>query len=126
MISDGRVPLSGANSAVSFVGLRPTGAEAAWTTVGCWALVHVSPTTGLMPSSTGAAARDRIDGLGGLRIFAIALVTVQQVLSFDDQCRWTNYGRVTIGQRGVAIFLAISGLLAGSARRPPIAWLIQR
>jgi peptidoglycan/LPS O-acetylase OafA/YrhL len=53
-----------------------------------------------------------------LRIVALALVAAQHILSLSNLDHWTNLGPINIGQLGVGIFLAISGLLARTANRP--------
>jgi len=39
---------------------------------------------------------------------------------------WTTLGFVNIGQLGVAIFIAMSGFLAGASSSPPTNWLLRR
>ncbi len=77
-------------------------------------------------SAPKAADSRRYPALDSLRIVALALVAAQHILSLSNLDPWTNLGPINIGQLGVGTFLAISGLLAGTATRPPLTWLLQR
>lgn len=65
-------------------------------------------------------------GLDVVRLFALGLVTVQHALTLMDRETWCQVAGLSIGQIGVALFLAVSGLLASASRRPPLTWLLQR
>lgn len=80
----------------------------------------------LMSSDLVAKPTSRLSGIDLLRLGAMCLVTLQHALSLTQHDDWSSYFSMNVGQLGVAIFLAISALLAGSARRPPIRWLLQR
>lgn len=66
-------------------------------------------------------------GLDTLRVFSLTLITwqhVASVLGFDAQTQWH---RITPGQTGVAIFCAISGLLAFASQPPDLGlWIKKR
>src|SRR5690349_3790071 len=65
-------------------------------------------------------------GLDAVRVLAIALVTLQHVVTLLKYDSYLTLGGLSIGQYGVAVFLFISGFLACQSRRPPFAWLAQR
>src|SRR4051812_222042 len=65
-------------------------------------------------------------GLDVVRVFALCLVTMQHALGLVGHVDWTVSGRLSIGQAGVALFLGVSGFLAGRSRRRPLPWLVQR
>lgn len=67
-----------------------------------------------------------VPGLDLLRLSALGLVTVQHCLTLLGHDQWTRVGGVLIGRLGVAILLAIAGLLAMSSTRAPFAWFRQR
>jgi peptidoglycan/LPS O-acetylase OafA/YrhL len=69
---------------------------------------------------------DYFVGLDAVRFVAICLVTGQHVLTLSGCDELTVVAGLSLGQIGVAIFLAISGLLATESRRPPVEWLFQR
>ncbi len=60
------------------------------------------------------------------RLLAISLVAVQHVLSLLGREADTTWDAVNVGQLGVALFLAISGYLAGPSRRGAADWLRTR
>lgn len=67
-----------------------------------------------------------LGGIDLLRIGAMGLVTAQHALSLTEHQEWSTFRSLNIGQLGVAIFLAISALLASTSRRQPNRWLAQR
>lgn len=67
-----------------------------------------------------------IPGLDLLRLAALGLVTLQHCFTLLGHDEWTRVGGVLVGRLGVAILLAIAGLLAMSTSRSPLAWFRQR
>lgn len=76
----------------------------------------------LPPPSPGAY----LPGLDVVRVAALGLVTAQHALTLTGRDDCTLVAGLSLGQFGVALFLAVSGLLAGQSRHPPAAWLSQR
>lgn len=75
----------------------------------------------------GFEPRNRLhDGLDGIRLFAVCLVTAQHALTLVVLDNWTLFQSLNIGQFGVALFLGLSGILVGQSHRPPLPWLLQR
>ncbi len=70
--------------------------------------------------------RGLIPGLDLLRLTALGLVTLQHCFTSLGQEEWSRVGGILIGRLGVAILLAIAGLLAMSSSRSPLAWFRQR
>lgn len=69
----------------------------------------------------------RMAGLDWLRLLAIALVTIQHVMSVTGHYDKTNVYLLSYGQTGVAIFCAISGYLAFSkSHETTRIWLKRR
>jgi peptidoglycan/LPS O-acetylase OafA/YrhL len=66
------------------------------------------------------------EGLNSVRLVALVLVSVQHALTLSGCDAWAKWGSLSPGQFGVALFLAVSGLLASESRRPPLDWLYQR
>jgi peptidoglycan/LPS O-acetylase OafA/YrhL len=80
-----------------------------------------------MSESTLQRSVGYVSGLDLLRVLGMILVTAQHALSlagYEDRTKIV--AELSLGQLGVAIFLAISGLLAGDSPRSPLAWLFQR
>ena len=71
-------------------------------------------------------SRPILGGLDYLRVIAVLLVTIQHAAAILGNTTRMTWGRVTFGQVGVAIFLAISGFLASQSRQPPWPWFVQR
>jgi peptidoglycan/LPS O-acetylase OafA/YrhL len=69
---------------------------------------------------------NRIDGFDYLRCFGLVLVLWQHQLSILGQDRFTWLGGLNLGQLGVSIFLAVSGILAVKNHREPLEWLLAR
>jgi peptidoglycan/LPS O-acetylase OafA/YrhL len=67
-----------------------------------------------------------IDSLDLLRVFAILLVTLQHAASVTNHYGLTLIGHLSIGQLGVSIFCALSGLLALRDKSLPGPWLLRR
>jgi peptidoglycan/LPS O-acetylase OafA/YrhL len=65
-------------------------------------------------------------GLDVVRACALGLVTAQHVLEFQGHEPRATWAGLSLGQLGVALFFAVSGLLASASRRPPLPWLFQR
>jgi peptidoglycan/LPS O-acetylase OafA/YrhL len=65
-------------------------------------------------------------GLDVVRACALGLVTAQHVFELQGHEAWTTWVGLSLGQLGVALFFAVSGLLASASRRPPLPWLFQR
>jgi peptidoglycan/LPS O-acetylase OafA/YrhL len=74
----------------------------------------------------GPMARPHYPGLNWARVVAVLLVTSQHALSVGGRIEWTSFGEFGLGRTGVALFLAISGLMAGADWREPWPWLKQR
>lgn len=68
----------------------------------------------------------RIDGFDYLRCLGLVLVLFQHQLSVLGCERYTFILGVNLGQLGVSVFLAVSGVLAWQSNREPDAWLIAR
>ena len=68
----------------------------------------------------------RFVGLEYLRVIAIGFVFWQHAMSTTGHSSLENVGPLNIGQLGVAIFLAISGGLAGLSKAPENTWLWRR
>ncbi len=71
-------------------------------------------------------ARPHYPGLNWARVVAVLLVTSQHALSVGGRIEWTSFGEFGLGRTGVALFLAISGLMAGTDWREPWPWLKRR
>jgi peptidoglycan/LPS O-acetylase OafA/YrhL len=83
----------------------------------------------VMPqSSSGRADRSmgHAAGLDLIRLFAIALVTIQHTLSLTDHDAWATWGPINVGQLGVSLFLGVSGHLSMAGSKTPVAWLLER
>lgn len=65
-------------------------------------------------------------GMDVVRLFATGLVTIQHALTLVGREDQATILGLSIGQLGVALFLAVSGLLASESRRPPFPWLVRR
>jgi peptidoglycan/LPS O-acetylase OafA/YrhL len=80
------------------------------------------------PNKTAAAglAHTRSPGLDALRLAALLLVTAQHAFSLTGHLEWLTLHDVNAGTAGVALFIAISGFLAGCSRQPPAEWLFRR
>ena len=61
----------------------------------------------------------RINGLDYLRSIGVVLVLVQHQLAILDFEHITSAFGLNIGQAGVSIFLAVSGVLAANSRGTP-------
>lgn len=70
--------------------------------------------------------RKNLDGLDAGRVLALILVVYQHVCTLLDHEDATIVYGLSAGQMGVAMFLAISGLLAADTSRPPFNWLVHR
>jgi peptidoglycan/LPS O-acetylase OafA/YrhL len=68
----------------------------------------------------------RIGGLDALRVTAMLLVLLFHQLHVWSQEEWAGVQGLDMGQAGVSIFLAISGVLASNATRSPSTWLVAR
>jgi peptidoglycan/LPS O-acetylase OafA/YrhL len=68
----------------------------------------------------------RIDGFDYLRCLGLVLVLCQHQLSILGQDRFTWLWGLNLGQLGVSIFLAVSGILAVKTQREPLVWLVAR
>ena len=68
----------------------------------------------------------RVYGFDYLRTLGVVLVLLQHQLSVLGYESFTSWGDVNIGQCGVAIFLAVSGILAMHGNRSPKNWLTTR
>jgi peptidoglycan/LPS O-acetylase OafA/YrhL len=69
---------------------------------------------------------NRLDGIDYLRTVALVLVFVQHQLSVLDLEQYNSLLGLRIGQIGVSLFLAVSGVLAAQGSRPPFDWLRAR
>jgi peptidoglycan/LPS O-acetylase OafA/YrhL len=70
--------------------------------------------------------RPNLVGLDIVRVLAMSMVVMQHALSIAGRDDLTLVSGLSIGQLGVAIFLAVSGLLSLESRRAPTNWLAQR
>jgi peptidoglycan/LPS O-acetylase OafA/YrhL len=70
--------------------------------------------------------RPNLVGLDIVRVLAMSMVVMQHALSIAGRDDLTLVAGLSIGQLGVAIFLAVSGLLSLESRRAPTNWLAQR
>jgi peptidoglycan/LPS O-acetylase OafA/YrhL len=68
----------------------------------------------------------RRHGYDVFRLLAMSLVVLQHLKSLFNIPMETEYFGLEIGQIGVAIFLAISGVLIGRDSRSPADWLLAR
>lgn len=68
----------------------------------------------------------RIDGFDYLRCLGLVLVLSQHQLSILGFERYASILGVNLGQLGVSVFLAVSGVLARQTNREPEAWLLAR
>lgn len=68
----------------------------------------------------------RVGGLDYFRVIAVVLVACQHAMTVAGYEESTTYGRINIGQLGVAIFLGVSAWLAGQDRGAPLRWLGRR
>ena len=65
-------------------------------------------------------------GFDLVRVFAIVLVTAQHALTLLGHEELTLIRGISVGQVGVALFMAMSGFLAAQSQRLPVSWLFQR
>lgn len=79
-----------------------------------------------MPASPPPPPRVHLPGLDAVRVVALGLVTAHHALTLTGRSGLTVVAGLSVGQVGVALFLAVSGLLAAQSRRPPATWLLQR
>ena len=79
-----------------------------------------------MIATEAQPSRPVFGGLDYLRVIAVMLVTIQHATAIMGNKTWMTWRGVNAGQLGVAIFLAISGLLASQSRQPAWPWLVQR
>jgi peptidoglycan/LPS O-acetylase OafA/YrhL len=70
--------------------------------------------------------RPNLVGLDIVRVLAMGIVVMQHALSIAGRDDLALVAGLSIGQLGVAIFLAVSGLLSLESRRSPASWLTQR
>lgn len=79
------------------------------------------------PAKQVAVKRQVIgDSMDLVRVFALCLVTAQHALSLLERDEHADILGLSIGQIGVAIFAAVSGILASESGRTPVSWLFQR
>lgn len=71
-------------------------------------------------------SRPIFGGLDYLRVVAVVLVTIQHASAILGQTAWMTWQGINVGQVAVAIFLAISGFLAGQSRQAAWPWFVQR
>jgi peptidoglycan/LPS O-acetylase OafA/YrhL len=69
---------------------------------------------------------NRLQGFGYLRAIAISLVLIQHQFMVLDLEHLATRFRLSGGQLGVSVFLAISGVLAAGEKRSPAKWLFAR
>jgi peptidoglycan/LPS O-acetylase OafA/YrhL len=86
-------------------------------------MVLIAASDGSCPEKT---YRPNLVGLDSVRVLAMGLVVMQHALSTAGREDLALVAGLSIGQLGVAMFLAVSGLLSLESRRAPTNWLAQR
>lgn len=77
-------------------------------------------------SCTEKSYRPNLVGLDIVRVLAMGMVVMQHALSIAGRDDLAVVAGLSIGQLGVAMFLAVSGLLSLESRRAPGSWFAQR